>query len=175
MRTDRVVNCAQIQIPTTYCSSRNITKVLGEGRQVIVGVGAVGDVITRGNCIAHNALIVVEVATGARVAWVVRKGGRRKDFKSIRDKDLELGGVVDGAPLTDMPIGVGTSGNRLRLNSGEVERCYADLFGHYIQEVIGLNRDIDRVIGAIRVGTAGIADECRTAIRGVIRGAQNAC
>ncbi|MGQ9854860.1 MAG: hypothetical protein ACUVTG_15845 [Candidatus Oleimicrobiaceae bacterium] len=177
MGTDGVIHSDEVRLSAADGAVADVGKIFGEGRQVIVGIGAIGDVMARGDGVADDALIGVQVGAGTRVARVVRevRGGRRwEGLEGIGDENLELGGVVDGAPLTDVPVGVGTGGNGLSLDGSRMERLHRDFFGHYIQKVVGLDGDSDRVIGAIRIGVTGITNEGCTAIRGVARGAQNA-
>jgi hypothetical protein len=172
MGTDRVIYSDQVRLPTIDRAVANIGKEFAEGRQVIVGIGAIGDVVTPSNGPAHNPLIPVEVAAGTRVARIVREGGRREGFKGVRNEDLKLVRVIDGAPLADMPVGVGAGGDGLRLDGRGMERINRHFPGHYVQEIVGLDGNGDRIIGTIRIGMAGIANKCRTAIRGVVRGAE---
>ncbi len=101
--------------------------------------------------VADDALIGVEIAAGARIVGVVGKSGRRKGFEGVGDKDLELGGVVDGAPLANVPIGVGASGDGLGLDGRGMECFDRDFFGHHIQKIVGLNSNVGRIHG-IRIG-----------------------
>ena len=131
-----------------------VSEVLGEGGEVVIGIGAIRNVVARSNRAADDPLVVVEVVTGTGIARIIRKGSRRKNFKGIRNEDLELGGIVDGASLVDVPVGVGTSRNGLRLDGSGVESLHRDFAGHHVQKVVGLDRDSDWVVGTIRVGVA---------------------
>ena len=125
-----------------------------EGGEVVIGIGAIRNVVARSNRAADDPLVVVEVVTGTGIARIIRKGSRRKNFKGIRNEDLELGGIVDGASLVDVPVGVGTSRNGLRLDGSGVESLHRDFAGHHVQKVVGLDRDSDWVVGTIRAQNA---------------------
>ena len=154
VRANGIVHSDQIGLTTVERTVRNVSEVLGEGGEVVIGIGAIRNVVARSNRAADDPLVVVEVVTGTGIARIIRKGSRRKNFKGIRNEDLELGGIVDGASLVDVPVGVGTSRNGLRLDGSGVESLHRDFAGHHVQKVVGLDRDSDWVVGTIRVGVA---------------------
>jgi len=73
MGTDGVIYGDQVRLPTIDRAVANIGKVFAECRQVIVGRGAVGDVVARSDGAAHNPLIPVEVAAGTGVGGGIRE------------------------------------------------------------------------------------------------------
>lgn len=68
VRADGVIYGDEVRLSTAESAVANVGEVLGEGRQVIVGIGTIGDVVARSYGATDDSLIGIQIAAGVGIA-----------------------------------------------------------------------------------------------------------